>query len=473
METAQEIEKEKPKNIEHDVATIQKKQRELFDSQKTKDIAFRKAALKRLKQEILAREQDIFAALEADFKKPVFESVLSETGVVISELDLMLKKINSWSKPKRVFPSMLNFPSSDKIYPEPYGATLVIAPWNYPFQLAMAPLIGAVAAGNTVVVKPSELTMNTSKVVSEIVSAVFEEAHVAVFEGGVPVSEALLSKKWDYIFFTGSVAVGRIVAKAAAKHLTPTTLELGGKNPCIVDDTANIKLAARRIVWGKFLNGGQTCIAPDYILINAKAKHDFVRAVKDEIENAYGKDPKASPDLPRIVNEKNFHRLTKMLEGEEILVGGQQDLNDLYIAPTLLDNPKLDSEVMKDEIFGPILPLVTYRDQEDIEAIISSYDKPLSLYVFSTDKAFSQRIIEKYSFGGGAINDTIVHFANHRLPFGGVGNSGIGAYHGKLSFDTFSHFKPVVKRANWLDVPVRYAPYKGKLTKLKTFLKYF
>jgi aldehyde dehydrogenase (NAD+) len=447
-------------------------QKNYFASQQTKDISKRKKLLKNLLVEITKREKDIVGALYADFKKSEYESVMTEIAIVVSDLKRAIKNINAWAKPQRVMPALLNFPSSSKIYKEPYGVVLVIAPWNYPYQLAFAPLIGAIAAGNTAVVKPSELTPNTSKITKEIIEAVFEEKQVAVIEGAVDVSTELLAQRWDYIFFTGSVTVGKIVAKAAAQFLTPVTLELGGKNPCIIDETANIKLAARRIVWGKLINGGQTCIAPDYLLIHTSVKDKFVASYQEEITKAYGEDPENSIDYPRIVNQRNFDRLALMLENEKILVGGTTNRKDNYIAPTLIDEPTIDSEVMKGEIFGPISPVISYHTEKDIDAVISNYEKPLALYVFTGKKRFADKMIAKYSFGGGTINDTTVHFANHHLPFGGVGESGVGAYHGKQTFDVFCHKKGVTKRYNWLDLPVRYAPYKGKLNILKIFMKY-
>lgn len=447
-------------------------QKIFFSSQKTKDLSFRRTILKKLHKEIISREQDIVKAIHKDFKKSEYETVMTETSIVLAELKLTIKKLSSWSSPKRVLPAILNFPSSAKIYKEPYGSVLIIAPWNYPFQLAFAPLVGAVAAGNTVVLKPSELTPNTSSIIKEIVDAVFDANHVCVVEGGVPETQELLSLRWDYIFFTGSVSVGKIVAKAAAEHLTPTTLELGGKSPCIIDNTAKIPLAAKRILWGKFINGGQTCIAPDYILIHTSVKDAFVKHFQKELLKAYGTNPETSEDFPRIVNAKNFDRLAVMLENEQCLIGGQTNKAHNYIAPTLVDNPDIQSEVMKGEIFGPILPLISYENEQDIDAFISNYDKPLALYVFTQTKSFAKKIIQKYSFGGGTINDTTVHFANHRLPFGGVGESGIGSYHGKKSFDTFSHHKGVVTRGTWFDVPTRYAPYKGKLKQLRFLLRW-
>ena len=448
-------------------------QRTYFKTQQTKDVLFRIAILKRLKEEIVAREQDIYDALKNDFNKPAFETFISEYGLVISELNLTLKNLKSWAKPKRVKPSMLTFPAADYIYKEPYGTVLIIAPWNYPFLLAIEPLIMAIAAGNTVVVKPSELTTHTSKLVTDIIQTVFNPDHAASIEGGIPVATELLEQKWDYIFFTGSVPVGKIVAKAAAKHLTPVTLELGGKSPCIVDETINLKLVAKRIVWGKFLNGGQTCISPDYIITHTSIKNELIEALKTEIINAYGQNPKESEDFPRIINERNTERLIEMLEDVNVVFGGEHHIESCYIAPTLVNNPDLDSKLMQDEIFGPILPILTYKNEVDINNIISNYDKPLSLYVFSKNKQFTNKILNTYSFGGGAVNDPLIHFGNHRLPFGGVGASGIGAYHGKHGFDTFSHHKSVSKRGTWLDPPIRYAPYKGKLGLLKKMFKWF
>lgn len=453
------------------IPQLVKQQKSFFVTQQTKNISFRKNTLKKLQKELIRREKDIIKALHDDFKKSEYEAIMTETSIVLSELKMILKNIHSWNKPQRVLPSLLNFPSSAKIYKEPYGTVLIIAPWNYPYQLAFAPLLGAIAAGNTVVLKPSELTPHVSQITKEIIEMVFEKDHVAVIEGGVSTSQELLAQRWDYIFFTGSVPVGKIVAKAAAEYITPITLELGGKSPCIIDETANLKLTAKRLVWGKFINGGQTCIAPDYLLIQKSVKDKFVNHFKEEVLKAYGENPKTSEDYPQIVNTRNFDRLALMLENEKFLIGGQTNRDDRYIAPTIIDEPSLDSKVMSGEIFGPILPLISYQSEEEFDTIISKYDKPLAFYVFTTRSSFAKKMISKYSFGGGTINDTTVHFANHRLPFGGVGESGIGGYHGKRTFETFSHSKGVVTRGNWLDVPTRYAPYKGKLKQLKTLLK--
>lgn len=435
-------------------------------------VSERKLALQKLLKNIIIHEDEILEALYKDFKKPRFEGVISETSYVINDLKYTLKNLSSWSKPKRVFPSLLNFPSTDKIYSEPYGRVLIISPWNYPFQLAFSPLIAAIAAGNSVTLKPSELTPYTSAIVSKIVRESFDVKQALVVTGDYTIAQDLLQKRWDYIFFTGSVPVGKIVAKAAAEHLTPVTLELGGKSPCIIDETANLPLAAKRIIWGKLFNAGQTCIAPDYILVHYRMKKKLIPLLIQEIENALGENPEQSEDFARIVNLKNWRRQVALIENQFVLYGGQHNEENLYVAPTLLDEPMPESAVMQEEIFGPILPIITYENKADLHKIISRYEKPLSLYIFSDDRAFQNEILNKYSFGGGCINDTLTHFANKNLPFGGVGHSGIGAYHGKLGFDTFSHKKSVVKKANWLDVPLRYAPYKGKLNIIKRILNW-
>ncbi|MCL6267058.1 aldehyde dehydrogenase [Flagellimonas myxillae] len=447
---------------------VPKKQRDFFASQKTKDVAYRKKALKRLQKEILAREDDVCKALYADFKKPEFETLVAETQFVLAELKVMLKNMEFWARPERVSSILANWPSSDYLYREPYGTVLLIAPWNYPFQLVFAPLVGAVAAGNTVVVKPSELTPNTSQIITEIVAKVFEPGHVSVVEGGVEVSQQLLVQKWDYIFFTGSTKVGQIVYESAAKHLTPVTLELGGKNPCIVDDSASIKLTAKRIVWGKFLNAGQTCIASDYILVHRKVKAALIEALKKSIQDGFGDISQASDDYARIVNEKHHARLKTMLEGQDILFGGISDDTDNYLSPTLVDEPQMDSPLMEGEIFGPILPIIAYETEEDIDNHISHYGKPLATYIFSNRKSFQKKMLDKYSFGGGCINDTVIQISNKKLPFGGVGASGLGGYHGKASFEIFSNQKGIIKKANWFDAPLRYPPYKlpNKIVKM-------
>lgn len=432
----------------------------------------RKALLKKLLVSIQKRESEIWNALQKDFGKPTFEGFLTETNYVISDLKYTISHLKSWSKPKRVWPSTLNLPSSEFIYKEPYGRVLIISPWNYPFQLAISPLVAAIAAGNSVVVKPSELTFHTSQIITKIVEDVFDVKEAVVVHGGAEFTQTLLSQRWDYIFFTGSVSVGKIVAKAAAFHLTPITLELGGKNPCIIGEGADLKIAAKRIVWGKFVNAGQTCIAPDYILIQAKEKYNFVELLKQEIILAYGENPQESKDLASIVNARHWKRLTELIDPTKVIFGGQTDEFLNYISPTIIDEPELESQLMKDEIFGPLLPIISYHDENDLHKIIRRYEKPLALYVFSNDKKWAEKIITNFSFGGGCINDCMIQFVNKRLPFGGVGHSGIGAYHGKLGFDTFSHHKAIVKKPTWGDNPIRYAPYKNKLKWVKKIMNW-
>ncbi len=432
----------------------------------------RKTTLLKLLNKIDFYESEISEALYKDFKKPSFEAFVTEINVVREDLKYTIKNIKDWSKPKRVLPSLYNFPSSDYIYTEPYGKVLIISPWNYPFQLALSPVIAAFAAGNQVTLKPSELTPNTSSLLSKIIRETFDFKDVVAVLGDAELAKNLLTKKWDYIFFTGSVGVGKKVYEAAAKNLTPVTLELGGKNPCIVDDTGSMALKAKRIVWGKFINAGQTCIAPDFILVKSNVKQEFIQHLIIEIKKAYSENPETSPDYCRIVNKKNWLRLTELLEHQNILHGGTSNADDFFLAPTLIEEPNLQSDVMKEEIFGPILPVLSYDTFEDLKKIILPLPKPLSLYVFTENAHFRERCIHQFSYGGGCINDSIMHFGNHRLPFGGVGNSGIGAYRGKLSFLTFSHQKAVMKRKNWLDIPFRYAPYGNKLNTLKRLLKW-
>jgi len=447
-------------------------QKACFDSQKTKDISFRIALLKSLKSEILKNESEILNALNSDFKKSHFEGYISEFALVISELNLAVKRLKKWSKPERVRSSVLTFPSKDYIYKSPYGRTLIIAPWNYPFLLAIDPLIMAIAAGNTVVLKPSELTSNTSKILTKIIKNVFPDDVAISIEGGVDTATELLAQKWDYIFFTGSTKVGKIVASAAAKHLTPMTLELGGKSPCIIDDTVDIDLAARRLTWGKLLNGGQTCIAPDFVIAKSNIKEDLIKAIKRQINNRYGDDVKKSPDFPRIINSKNSKRLVDLIKDENIVFGGEVDITTNFLSPTLIDSPKIKSAIMTEEIFGPVLPILTYNTEDEISKILNGLERPLAFYVFSKDKSFFEKLIETHSFGGGVVNDVLVHFGNPKLPFGGIGLSGLGNYHGKFGFDTFSHQKSVMKRGTWLDLKLRYAPYQGKLKWLKRAFKY-
>ena len=453
------------------IENIKEKQLVFFKDFKTQDVKIRIQHLKKLKRVLEEREESLFEALYQDLKKPVFESFTSELLMVQKELDLHIKNIKEWAAPKRVSGSLINFPSQDYILSEPYGTVLLISPWNYPFQLAMIPLIGAIAAGNTAVIKPSESAPHTAQIIEEIISEVFPPEWAIVIQGDMKVGAALLKTQWDYIFYTGSTAVGKIVAKAAAEFLTPTTLELGGKSPCIVDGTAPIQKTARRIVWGKFLNCGQTCIAPDYVLVQKEYKKALVAAMIQEIEKAFGKNAKNSKDYGRIIHQKHFEKLEKDLDKQKLLYGGKKDKDELYFGPTLVEEPALDSSLLVDEIFGPILPVLSYTTESDIDSILTKLMNPLAFYLFSTNRRFINTMIQRYCFGGGVINDAIIHFTNDKLPFGGIGNSGMGAYHGKHSFEVFTHAKPVVKRSFWFDLPQRYAPYPKSLKALKFLLK--
>lgn len=451
------------------VSDIIRQQRQFFAAGKTKDLAFRIEQLKRLKQAVLDNKTAIMDALKADLNKPTFEAYATEIGV-IREIDYALKNIKSWVKPKKVSTSIDLFPSSAQIYPEPLGVVLIIGPWNYPFQLMISPLVGAISAGNCATIKPSEMAANTSRVVREIIEKTFEPAYIAVVEGGVETSQQLLAEKFDHIFFTGGTKIGQIVMQAAAKNLTPVTLELGGKTPCIVDAEVNLEHTAKRIVWGKFINTGQTCIAPDYLLVDRSIKKDLLAGIENCIKEFYGEDPAKSPDYGRIINPKQFDRLAGLLKDGEIITGGKTNREDRYIAPTVIDQVSWDAPIMEDEIFGPILPVLEYTDLTDAITKINDRPKPLALYLFSKNKEKQQRVLQETSSGGVCINDTVMQVGVSELPFGGVGNSGIGSYHGKASFDTFSHQKSVLKRSFLLDLDWRYAPYQGKLDLLKKII---
>jgi aldehyde dehydrogenase (NAD+) len=453
------------------IEILHQKQKTFFASQTTQSTAFRIEKLRALKKEINLREKDIYEALHKDLGKSGFESMTSETVLVEKEIIKMIKMLPLWNRARQAKSSLINFPSKDYIIPEPYGNTLIISPWNYPFQLAVTPLVGAIAAGNTAVLKPSEFAPHTSSVIKEIIEKVFEAGHVTVVEGDASVATLLLQKKWDFIMFTGSTAIGKIIAKAAAKNLTPTTLELGGKSPCIVDETAPIGITAKRLVWGKFLNCGQTCIAPDYLLVHQSIKEKLTQELILQIEKAFGNNQQDSSDYGRIAHTTHFKKLKNSLQSQNILYGGQTDKKDLFFGPTLVNNPPLDSELMQEEIFGPILPIITYDEEKEIHYILEKRERPLAFYVFSKRKKFINKLFNRYSFGGGVANDSIIQFANDNLPFGGIGHSGMGAYHGKHSFKNFSHEKPVIKRSFWFDLPGRYAPYPKSLSLLKFLLK--
>ena len=444
-------------------------QRQFFATGQTKVLDFRTEQLKRLKQGISNHETEILKALKADLNKPAFEGYFEMT--VIREINYTLKRLKSWVKPTKVRAPLDQFPASAQIYSEPLGVVLIIGPWNYPFSLMISPLIGAIAAGNCAVLKPSELAPRTSQVLADLLGKLFDPYYVAVVEGGVETSQQLLAEKFDYIFFTGGTRVGKIVMEAAAKHLTPVTLELGGKSPCIVDATVNIEEAAKRITWGKFINAGQTCIAPDYLFVDHRIKSNLVAQIQSCIQTFYGDNPAESPDYGRIINDRQFDRLKGLLQDSEIIQGGQTHAAERYIAPTVIDNVSVDMPLMQEEIFGPILPILEYRDLTEALTFINNRPKPLALYIFSQDKQKQQTIIDGTSSGGVCINDTILHVGVNELPFGGVGESGIGRYHGKASFDTFSHQKSILQKSLGFDLNWRYAPYKTKLDTLKRLLK--
>jgi len=460
-----------PPSVETRASQLMQKQRAFFNSGKTKAVAFRKRQLKALKDAILKYESEIAQALYEDLHKCEFEAYGTETGFVLADLDYVLKYIDRWASVKRVSTPLFHFKSSSRIYPEPYGVTLIISPWNYPFQLLVSPLIGAIAAGNTAILKPSEHSPKVSGLVTKMVREIFDEEYVAVVEGGIQPTQELLAEQFDYIFFTGGTEVGRIIYQAAAKHLTPVTLELGGKSPCIVDKDIHLEYTARRIVWGKFINAGQTCIAPDYVLVHKDVKDKLLARIKEKMAEYYGEDPQKSKEYGRIINHRHFKRLCGLLDEEHIIAGGQVDEEDKYIAPTVMDNVNWDMPVMQEEIFGPILPILVYDKLEDAIATVNAHPKPLALYVFSNNSSKVEQVLKQTSSGGAAVNDTLVHIANPELPFGGVGASGMGAYHGKGSFETFSHYKSVLEKSNLFDVPVRYPPYKVSLDTLKFFFK--
>ena len=417
-------------------------------------------------------KDQIHAALKKDLGKSNFESYMCETGLVLSEITHMLKNIRSYAKEQTVPTPLAQFHSRSFRKPSPYGVVLIMSPWNYPFLLTIEPLVDAIAAGNTVILKPSAYSPATSEVIRLLIHECFDEKYVATVTGGRAENTHLLSLHFDYIFFTGSQSVGKEVMRKASEHLTPVTLELGGKSPCIVDETANLKLAAKRLVFGKYLNSGQTCVAPDYLLIQETVKEEFLEYLKYWIDKVFSAEPMKNQDYPKIINEKHYERIMKLMEGEHIIKGGFGNKERLFIAPTVLDDITEKSPIMQEEIFGPVLPVLTYRDLKEAEDFIKKGEKPLALYLFTGRKQTEKRVLREVSFGGGCINDTIIHLATSRMGFGGVGASGMGSYHGKKSFDTFSHTKSIVKKYQGVDLPIRYQPYtNGKKKLLRLFLK--
>ena len=451
--------------------SIVSKQKEYFSKGHTRSVHNRRNALKALKASIEKHENELLDALHRDLRKSSFEAWATELGVVYQEINLHYKNLHKWSKGKKVPTNQLiHFWSVSRIMPEPYGQILIIAPWNYPFQLVMMPLIGAISAGNTAVVKPSEFTPSVAEVIKKVIESSFDESYVKVCLGGPEVSKALLEQKWDKIFFTGSPRVGKIVYEAASRHLTPVVLELGGKSPTIVSDKANIDIAARRIVWGKHINAGQTCIAPDYLLVHNSIKNQLIDRLTFYIKKFYGHNPFDNPEYPRIVSRSHAQRLKEYIDQSKVIFGGQSDIDQRYIEPTILD-AREDEPVMRDEIFGPVLPILTYTSLQEAIDFINARPKPLALYIFSENKEEQEAILQQTSSGSAAINDVIMQVANEHLPFGGVGNSGIGNYHGKRSFDCFSHERSVLIKSTWIDVPLRYPPYGNKIKWIKNILK--
>lgn len=452
-------------------------QRAFFQSGATLPYAFRVKQLKTLYGAIKKNEAEIMAALEQDLGKGPFESYATELSMVYNEIKHTLKHLRGWMKDQRVPTPVASFGGRSYIHRQPLGVVLIMAPWNYPFQLTMAPLVAAMAAGNCVVLKPSRYARRTSALLAKLITAHFPAEYIALFEGGKEVNTALLENRFDHIFFTGSVRVGKIVMAAAAKHLTPVTLELGGKSPCLVDQTvgaaADLEKTAQRIIWGKALNAGQTCVAPDYILVHQAVKQDLINALQAAIRKFLGANPLASPDFGKIIHADAFDRLQGMIiaEKDKIICGGAADRAQLKIELTLIDQPALDSPLMTEEIFGPILPIISYEDLTEAVAIIRAREKPLALYLFTKDKNLEAWVVRNLLYGGGCINDTIMHVANYHLPFGGVGASGLGSYHGEKGFATFSHAKSILKQTYAFEVPLRYPPYKNKLKLLKRVLR--
>lgn len=438
-------------------------QRDAFDRMHPYGVDERLDALERLREAILRKENEICAALSRDLGKCPGEAYMTEIGMVLTEISCAMKNLKKWARPKRVKTPLAQFPSRSYILKEAYGVVLIMAPWNYPFQLTLSPFVGALAAGNHCILKPSNYSPATSQVIFSLIAECFPVEQAAVVLGGRQENQALLEERFDYIFFTGGVTVGKLVLEKAAKHVTPVTLELGGKSPCIVDETAALSVAARRIAFGKALNSGQTCVAPDYLLVHEKVKERLLKEIANCWDEFYG-DALKSAQWPRMINEKHYQRVMGLMQGEHIYCGGVGD--GMSIAPTILTDVSWDAPIMQEEIFGPVLPVITFKELDEVIPLINSREKPLALYLFSRSPGNQEKILDKISFGGGCVNDTIIHLATDRMPFGGVGQSGMGGYHGKNSFDTFTHEKSIVQKANWLDIPVRYAPFTQKKTKL-------
>lgn len=445
-------------------------QEAFFETDVTLSYEFRRDMLLRFKEMMSQNKERIAAALAADFGKAYFEAYATEILMIYDELNYMLKNLKGLMKAKRVPTSLVHFYSKSQIISEPYGNVLIISPWNYPYTLSFVPMIGAMAAGNTVVLKPSETTPHSSALMKEMIAESFPPEYITVVEGEAETTQNLIQDNFDYVFFTGSGQVGREVMKAASETLTPVTLELGGKSPAIVTEDADLVKAAVRIAWGKTVNAGQTCIAPDYVLVHESVKTRFVSLVQEAFEKLYGLDVFGNDDFPSIINDKHFQRIQGLFADETILYGGQVDGDTRKIAPTIVDEPALDSKIMQEEIFGPVLPVISYGSLDEVFAVIRDREKPLALYLFTENDSVKEYVSEHLSFGGGAINDTLIHFANNNMPFGGVGGSGMGGYHGKYSFETFSHAKGITEKTTRFDLPFRYPPYTDFKEKVIRFI---
>lgn len=441
-------------------------QRTYYMEGKTHPVQARIEALNRLERSILKYEQELYEALKADLGKSRAESYMCEVGLTLSELHYVRRHVKSWSKNRWVHTPLAQFHATSFTVQEPYGVVLVMSPWNYPVLLTLEPLIGALAAGNCCVLKPSAYSPATSAVMAKLIREAFVPEYVTVVEGGRKENEDLLNQKFDYIFFTGGVNVGKLVMEKASAHLTPVTLELGGKSPCIVDHTANLPLTARRLVFGKYLNCGQTCVAPDYVLVEESVKEKLLACIKTEITKMFGEDPLANPDYGKMINQKHFDRVCALIDPAKLIVGGRVQEEALRIEPTVLADVTAEDAVMQEEIFGPVLPVIPVKSIDEAIRFVQERPKPLALYVFTEDRRTEQRVLTETSYGGGCINDTIIHLATSEMGFGGVGNSGMGSYHGKKSFATFSHEKSIVKKSTWMDLPMRYQPYTGWKEKL-------
>ncbi|MEN9949667.1 MAG: hypothetical protein RLY85_419 [Bacteroidota bacterium] len=454
-------------------STIFASQKAFFDSGATRPIPFRVEQLKRLRSAVVAHDQAILSALHADLRKSEFESFGSEIGQVLKEIDFTIKHLSGWAKPQRVATPLMFFPSSSRVHRDPLGNVLIIAPWNYPFMLAISPLISAIAGGNTAVLKPSEEAPATAQVIETLLGGIFEPPYVAVLQGigGEVIPAMMQAVRFDHVFFTGSTAVGRKIMEMAATQLIPVTLELGGKSPCIVDASANLDYAAKKITWSKLMNAGQTCVAPDYLLVHRSIKDALIAKIVANIKNMLGDDPQQSADFGRIINRKRFGRLAEYLQQGKVIAGGKSDADDLYIEPTLLDAVDMEDTVMQEEIFGPVLPIITYETREEAMAWVEKNPFPLSLYIYADDRHVQDEYIARLRFGGCCINNGIIHLGNPHLPFGGVGPSGTGQYHGRYGFETFTRPKAVLHSHSWFDVPVWYAPFKGKAALLRKIFK--